>query len=181
MFLFPLLVATEGGWTVACLANTVLAVFPRHSALKGVIKRVLQQSDLPSDLDGASRVTPEWYAMTVLPYSGDRSLVWDWTYVDTFAGVNLTMSSMEAGTASNSTYERNRRKYGVLVDAHQFEPIAVETMGVYGGSTGLILRAIGSHLVEATGEPREANWLRQNLAIAGRSGSQTLPSSSLCY
>ena len=39
-------------------------------------------------------------------------------------------------------------------------------MGVYGESTGIIIRAIGRRLVEATGEPREANWFRQNLAIA---------------
>ena len=37
-------------------------------------------------------------------------------------------------------------------EAHQFEPIAVETMGVYGESTVVILRAIGRRLVEATGE-----------------------------
>ena len=31
--------------------------------------------------------------------------------------------------------------------------------------TGVILRAIFRRLVEATEEPREANWFRQNLAI----------------
>ena len=50
---------------------------------------------------------------------------------------------MEAGTAANSAEERKRRKYAALAEAHQFEPIAVETMGVYGESTGVILRAIG--------------------------------------
>ena len=47
---------------------------------------------------------------------------------------------MEAGTATNSFEDRKRRKY--LAEAHQFEPIAVERMGVYGGSTVVILRAI---------------------------------------
>ena len=47
--------------------------------------------------------------------------------------------------------------------AHQFQPIAVESMGVYGRSTGHILRAIGRHLVEATGE---ATWFDQNLGTA---------------
>ena len=63
---------------------------------------------------------------------------------------------MEAGTTANSV--EKRRKYTTLAQEHQFEPIAVETMGVYGGSTGVILRAIGCHgrLVEATGEPRDA-------------------------
>ena len=47
----------------------------------------------------------------------------------------------------------------------------VETMGVYGESTGVIIRAIGRRLVEATGKPREANWFRQNLAIALQRGN----------
>ena len=95
-----------------------------------------------------------------------RSLVRDCTCVDTFAGLHLKRSAMEAGIAANSVEERKRRKYAVLAEAHQFEPIAVETMGVHGESTGVNLRAIGRRLVEATREPREANGFRHNLAIA---------------
>ena len=78
---------------------------------------------------------------------------------------------MEAGTAATSAEERKRHKYAALAEAHQFEPIAFETLGVYGESTGDILRAIGRRLVEATGEPREVNWFRQNLAIAIQRGN----------
>ena len=63
-------------------------------------------------------------------------------------------------------WQRKRRKYAAPAEAYQFEPIAVETMGVYGGSTGVIFRAIGHRLVEATCEPREANWFRQDITIA---------------
>ena len=66
---------------------------------------------------------------------------------------------MEAGIAANSA------------QFDQFEPIAVETIGVNGGSTGVILRAIDCHLVEAKGEPKEASWFRQNLAIAVQRGN----------
>ena len=38
---------------------------------------------------------------------------------------------MEAGTTANSAEERKRCRYATLAEAHQFEPIAVETMGVY--------------------------------------------------
>ena len=78
---------------------------------------------------------------------------------------------MKAGTAANSAEEHKSRIYAALAEAHQFEPIAVETMGVYGESTGVILRAIGPQLDEATGESREANWFRQNLAIAIQRGN----------
>ena len=44
-------------------------------------------------------------------------------------------------------------------------------MEVYGVSTGVILRAIGPRLVEATGEPWEAKWFRENLAIAVQRGN----------
>ena len=37
--------------------------------------------------------------------------------------------------------------------------------------TGVILRAIGCRLVVTTGESREANWFRQNLAIAVQRGN----------
>ena len=80
---------------------------------------------------------------------------------------------MEAGIAANSAEVRKRLKYPALAEAHQFEPIKVETMGVYGESTRVILRAIGRLLVEATGEPRVANWFRQNLAIAIQRGNET--------
>ena len=48
---------------------------------------------------------------------------------------------MEAGTAANYAEECKGRKYAALAEAHQFESIAVETMGVYGVTTGIIMRA----------------------------------------
>ena len=98
-------------------------------------------------------------------------MVWDCTCVDTFAGVHLNRSAVETGAAAGSAYERKRRKYAALAGAHQFEPIAVETMGLYGTSTGHILRAIGRRLVKATGEAREVTWFYQNLGIAIQRGN----------
>ena len=82
---------------------------------------------------------------------------------------------MEAGIAANSAEERKRRKCAALAEEHQFEPIAVETMGVYGESTGVIVRAIGRRLVEATGEPREANWLLLFSEARGSGGVALYP------
>ena len=73
---------------------------------------------------------------------------------------------MEAGTAANCAEECNHSKYAALTEALQFEQIPVETMGAYGGSTGVILRAIGRRFDETTGEPKKTNWFRQKLAIA---------------
>ena len=92
--------------------------------------------------------------ITVFPFSWGMSLIWDATGVDSFAGVHLNRSAIEADTAAaNSAEERKLRKYAALAEAYQFEPITLETMGVYGESTGVILRARGCRLVEETGEP----------------------------
>ena len=98
-------------------------------------------------------------------------MVWYCTCVDTFAGDHLNRSEVEAGAAAGVAEERKRLKYAVLAEAHQFEPIAIETMGVYSTSTGLILRAIGRRLVEATGEAREITWFYQNLRITMQRGN----------
>ena len=78
---------------------------------------------------------------------------------------------MEAGSAATGAEERKRRKYAALAEAYRFEPIAVETTGVYSRSTAVIQREIGRRLVRATGEPREAAWFCQNLAIAIQRGN----------
>ena len=86
--------------------------FPRHSAMNDVIKRALQKAGLPSvleppELDRGDGSRPN--GITVFPYSGDRSLVWNCTCVDTFAEVQLNRSAMEGGMSAKSAEERERR------------------------------------------------------------------------
>ena len=147
---------------------------PRHSAMNDVVKRALQRAGLPAvleppGLDRGDGSRPD--GITVFPFSRGRSLVWDCTCVDTFAESHLVSSAIEAGSAAAGAEVRKRCKYAGLVGAYQFEPIAVETTGVYGVSTGLVLRAIGRRLVEVTGEPRESGWFLQNLALAVQRGN----------
>ena len=147
---------------------------PRHSAMNDVVKRALLRAGLPSvleppGLDRGDGSRPD--GITVFPFSRGISLVWDCTCVDTFAESHLINSAIGAGEAAGEAEERKRRKHVGLVDAYQFEPIAVETTGVHGASSSLILRAIGRRLVEATGDPRESNWFLQNLALAIQRGN----------
>ena len=142
-----------------------------YSAIHDMIKRALHKAGLHSVLEHSGLYRgngsrPD--GITLFPFSNVRSLVWDCMCVDTFVGVHTNRSAMEAGTAANCAEECKRRKYAALAEAHQFEPIAIENMGVYGESTGVILKVIGP---QATGEPREANQFRQNLAIAIQRGN----------
>ena len=85
--------------------------------------------------------------------------------VDTFAGAHLNRLMLEPGTSARCTEEYKHHKYAGLAEAHQFEPIAVETMGVY------TWWVHWSYLGRETDEPKEVNWFVQNLAKAVEGGN----------
>ena len=118
------------------------------------LRERVSKTGMPSVLEPPELNRGDWSrpdGIKVFPFSGRRSLVWDCTCVDNVAGVHLNRSAMEAGIAANSAEERKRRKYTAIAEAHQFEPIAVEAMGVYGQSTLVILRAVA--LLKLQGSP----------------------------
>ena len=90
---------------------------------------------------------------------------------ETYAMSHLNSSAVGAGVAAGEAEVRKRRKYAAIGEAYDFEPIAVETTGVYGESTASIIRTIGRRLVDATGEHRESSWFQQNLALSVQRGN----------
>ena len=54
---------------------------------------------------------------------------------------------------------------------YRFEPVAIETSGVFGSSTRNIVTEIGKRISEKTGEKRESLWLKQRLNIAVQRGN----------
>ena len=59
-------------------------------------------------------------------------MTWDVTCVDTFADTVLVQSALAPGAAARQAEERKRRRYAELSQPYIFEPIALETSGVYG-------------------------------------------------
>ena len=74
--------------------------------------------------------------------------------------------SSAAAKAENA----KRTKYPGLVSRFIFEPIAIETSGVFGHSTRTIISEIGKRISEKTGDKRETMWLKQRLSIAIQRG-----------
>ena len=147
---------------------------PRHAALNDISKRGLQSVGVPSILEpeGVNRgdgKRPD--GMTVFPFSNGRSLCWDATCTDTYADTNIYSSAVSVGHAAREAEERKRRKYGALGARFRFEPVAVETAGVYGESTAALISEIGRRITEATGESRETLWLEQRLGLAVQRGN----------
>lgn len=147
---------------------------PRHAALNDVVKRALQGAGIPSILepvgiDRGDGKRPD--GISVFPFTNGRCLCWDATCVDTYAVSHVNSSAVAPGNAAREAEERKRRKYAALGARYRFEPVAVETAGVYGDTTGTLLSEIGRRLVEATGERREASWLEQRIGLAVQRGN----------
>ena len=64
-------------------------------------------------------------------------MVWDATVVDTFARGHYKDSARQAGFAATKAEVAKCQKYHDFQSNCHFQPVAIETTGVYGKSTAL--------------------------------------------
>ena len=165
------------GWTVgvcmACPAYTVLATIQGiRQWMMWLKKRALQKAILPSVLEPAGLD------------KGDGSRP-DSISVSRYVGVGVLFGIARVLILLlGCTWIGQRWKLGCKQHrGTQMPKIRCSSRGTsvwakcsrYDGSVwwvhhGVIMRAIGRRLVEATGKPREVNWFRQNLAKAIQRG-----------
>ena len=166
------LVDTLGHHGLSCLYSA--GRLPRHAELNDVVKRSLSSAGMPSwlepvGLDRGDGRRPD--GITVFPFSHGKCLVWDSTCSDTFAETSLLQSAVSPGSAADQAEQRKRARYATLAEQYHFEPVAVETTGVWGRSSLEFLRRLGSRMRQRTGERREFEWLMQRLSIAVARGN----------
>ncbi|KAF0298445.1 Ubiquitin carboxyl-terminal hydrolase 8 [Amphibalanus amphitrite] len=118
----------------------------------------------PAGLDRGDGKRPD--GLTIFPFRDGKCLTWDVTCVDTFADTVLVQSALNPGTAARLAEERKRQRYSELARRYIFEPVALETSGVYGPSAAALVQDLGRRISAQTGDRRETAWLRQRLSIA---------------
>ena len=116
---------------------------------------------------------------TLVPWKRGRSLVWDFTCVNTIARSHLGLSSTHAGSLSAVAEEKKRKKYASLGDNYIFTPIAVETLGPWGPEATNFIVELGRRLSAVTGDPRSGAFLKQKICMAVQRGNATCISGSL--
>jgi len=104
--------------------------------------------------------------LTLGPWYRGLSLVWDATVVDTFAQGHYKGSARQAGLAATKAEVAKCQKYNDLQSNYHFQPVAIETTGVYGKSTAPFSSGLTKKLVDVSGDPRECQWLHQRLSLA---------------
>ena len=141
----------------------------RHYALNDIVKRSLRAAGVPSwleplGLDRGDGKRPD--GLTVFPFTEGKCLTWDATCTDTFCKTAINEAAINPGAAATKAEQRKRTLYSNLQDQYRFEPLAIETTGVYGKSSARFISELGRRISGCTGDKRETHWLRQRLAIA---------------
>ena len=107
--------------------------------------------------------------IAVFPFSNRRSICRDATCTDTYADTNIYSSAVSVGHAAREAVQRKHRK--ALRARFKFQPVAVETAGLYGEFTAALISEISRRITEATGESRETLWLEQRFGLAVQRGN----------
>ena len=110
----------------------------RHSSFNDIIHRDLSAAKIPSCLELAGVFRSDGKrpdGITLVPWECGKLLVWDPTCTNTFAPSYLTRSTNESGAVAAIAETRKKGKYATMDISHSFQPIAVETTGVFGSKT----------------------------------------------
>ena len=148
----------------------------RHAGINSIIKRCLGKIGLPSilepsELDRDDGRRPD--GITIFPWKHGKCLVWEAIVVDAFSKSHKIASSIESGSTAKTAEILKSRKYHGLVGNFHFQPVAFETTGCCGLSTGTYVEELGRKLFETTGAPLEAVWLPQKIFLAIGHGNAT--------
>ena len=141
----------------------------RHHHINDIVWRGLTRASIPSSKEpsGLSRTDgkrPD--GLTLIPWQGGKSLIWDVTVADTLAASHLPHSSRAASGAADKAAEKKEDKYEALKANYLFVPIACETMGPINVKAFNFLSELGRRISVATGDLREGRFLLQRLSIA---------------
>src|ERR1700761_5130964 len=109
--------------------------------------------------------------MSLVPWTRGRSLLWDYTCVDTFAQSYLNSTSKHIGSAAEKAERKKIDYYNQLANQFIFIPVASETSGIIGKLGLKLIKKIGSKITEVTNEKRSTSYLIQRCSIVIQKGN----------
>ena len=95
---------------------------PRHSHVNDLIKRALASAGTPSVLEPPGLSTTDGKrpdGLTLFPWSGGKSAVWDFTCRDTLAASHVAGTSREIGKAAMEAEASKLALYKELVSQYE--------------------------------------------------------------
>ena len=105
------------------------------------------------------------------PWSGGKSVCWDFTCRDTLCQSHVAGTSKEAGKAAKEAETSKLNLYQELSLNYTVIPVATETMGSWGPMGLKFVKEIGTRIQDQTGEPRSTHYLFQVISMAIQRGN----------
>jgi len=99
---------------------------------------------------------------TLIPWQSGKSLCWDVTVTCPFAESYIEGAARQAGSTAEMAASR-KEKHTEIEARHTFQPIAMETLGVFSSSARQFLSSLGRRISTSSGQTREACFLFQLL------------------
>ena len=109
--------------------------------------------------------------MTLFPYKEGKSLVWDFTCVDTLASSYIKETSIRPGAAAEKAEKLKLSKYEEIRKDYFMVPIAVETFGAWGPEGAHLIKSIGKKIQNSTGEKSATFFLFQSVSMSVQRGN----------
>ena len=103
--------------------------------------------------------------LTLVPWQSGKALCWDVTVTCSLADSYVTGASCEAGSAAELAASRNEEKYAAIDGRYIFEPIAIQSLGVFSSSARQLLADLGRRISLISGEVRDFGCLYQRCSV----------------
>jgi hypothetical protein len=103
--------------------------------------------------------------VTTTPWKNGLRLAWDATVSDNFASTYRKQALKESGKVAESAEQRKLNQYLGIDNICIFQPLAFETLGSPGPLTEVFLNSIGKILINKSGDPRAATFMKQKLSV----------------
>ena len=141
----------------------------KHAIINNVIHRSLVRARISSTMDptGLSRSDGKRSdGLSLVPWSAEKSIIWDVSVVDTQAASNIQTTFKTADGAAEIAVTCKEVKYAALSINYDLIVIVLETLGPLSTKTYSFLRELGCRLTIATEDPHETSFLFQRISIA---------------
>ena len=109
----------------------------RHHAFNDLIARGFSSAGLPVTKEPLGLFRSDGkrpHGLTLVPWSSGKALRWDVTVTCPLADSYINAAAREPGAAAELDASRKEEKYADLDGCYTFEPIAIETLGVFNTS-----------------------------------------------
>ena len=149
---------------LAC--NKSVGRFAPHAFFNDFIRRSLASVVVPSVLEpaGLSRTDgkrPD--GVTAIPWQRAKPLVWDVTFVDSFAPIR----AQQQGSFTTEAGTRKTLKYANIEErGYIFQPIAIDIQGNYGAQSEIFFNCPTKKNINNTTEPRSKTFFHQRVSVA---------------